>query len=59
VSVEQLQKLACWPVKWDWVRSRSQAVKCIFAVVICDKFAMEVILNLLAILLRVQTYEAY
>jgi hypothetical protein len=56
MSVQQLQKPARWAVIRDRIRCRPQAVKGIFAIVICRILAAQIRLGLVGVLLFVQPW---
>lgn len=56
MSVHQLQQLASWPVKWDGIGRRADAVERIFTLGVCVEFAAEVVVDLRVVLLFVETF---
>jgi hypothetical protein len=59
VSVEQLEKLAGRTVVRDRVRGRLETVKGVLSVLVGDELAPKITVDLLVVLLFVQTWAAF
>ena len=56
MSIHQFQEFACGSIEGNWIRCWTDAVEGVFAVVVCDEFATEVVFFLVVVLLLVETW---